>query len=200
MRRLTRPLWILLALVFLFEAWLWDRLQPVVAWVVGRLPWKAFKAKVAVWIERLPPAATLGVFLVPVVMLLPLKFAGLWMLAHGHVVGAGGVLVLAKVVSMGITAFIFDATRDKLLELGWFRWLYDHVMAWRDWAHALIDPIKLRIRARLRMFAPRRARRSFRLMLRIRRRMRERVRGELAAGLAGLKIILDAGEFLIIFP
>ena len=34
MRRLLRPLWILLALVFLFEAWLWERLKPVVGWFV----------------------------------------------------------------------------------------------------------------------------------------------------------------------
>jgi hypothetical protein len=32
MRRLLRPLWVLLALVFLFEAWLWD-LRPIVAWL-----------------------------------------------------------------------------------------------------------------------------------------------------------------------
>ena len=34
MRRLLRPLLILLALVFLFEAWLWEHLRPLVAWVV----------------------------------------------------------------------------------------------------------------------------------------------------------------------
>ena len=45
MRRvLLRPLLILLALVFLFEAWLWDRLAPIVGWVVARIRWTAFKA------------------------------------------------------------------------------------------------------------------------------------------------------------
>ena len=38
MRRLLRPLWLLLALVFLFEAWLWSHLAPVVAWVVELHP------------------------------------------------------------------------------------------------------------------------------------------------------------------
>ena len=31
MNRLLKPLWVLLALVFLFEAWLWDQLAPLVA-------------------------------------------------------------------------------------------------------------------------------------------------------------------------
>jgi hypothetical protein len=172
MRRLTRPLLILLALVFLFEAWLWDHLKPVVAWLVERIPWQAFKARVAATIEVLPPTAALFVFLVPVVLLLPIKFLGLWMLARGLWLGAMASLALAKLVGMGVTAFIFDLTRPKLLQLAWFRWLYEHVMAWLAWAHGLIDPIKLRIKAVLHIFAPKRAGRTLRLLWRIRRRMR----------------------------
>src|SRR5712691_8754299 len=114
MRRLLRPLWILLALVFLFEAWLWDHLAPIVGWVVARIPLRAIKARLTTWIERLPPPATLVVFIVPVLLLLPLKILGLWMLAHGYWLGALGVLATAKVVSLGVTAFVFDLTRPKL--------------------------------------------------------------------------------------
>jgi hypothetical protein len=32
MRRLLRPILILLALLFVFEAWLWTHLEPIVAW------------------------------------------------------------------------------------------------------------------------------------------------------------------------
>ena len=103
MRRITRPLLILLALVFLFEAWLWSHLAPLVAWLVARLPWREFKAKLAASIERLPPAATFLVFIVPIVLLLPLKFLGLWLLARGAWLGAFAVLCFAKVVSLGVT-------------------------------------------------------------------------------------------------
>src|SRR5882672_3997004 len=171
MRRLLRPLLILLALVFLFEAWLWNRLAPVVAWIVARLPLRAIKAAVAGWIERLPPAATLVVFVVPILLLLPLKFLGLWMLAHGYWLGALAVLAFANVVSLGVTAYIFDLTRPKLLQLTWFRRLYDRVMVWLAWAHKLIDPMKRRLRSLFRMFGPKRAGRTLRLLVRIRRRM-----------------------------
>jgi hypothetical protein len=195
LRRLTRPLWILLALVFLFEAWLWQHLAPVVAAVVERLAWRELRAKVAAWIELLPPYATLLVFLIPVVLLFPIKLMGLWMLAHGSWLGAMATLGLAKVVSMGVTAFIFDVTRPKLLQLPWFRWLYERVLAGLAWAHGLVDPIKQEVRAWLRarlapvrrklaslvwLMRPRRAGRFLRRIVRIRRRMQQRERAQVA--------------------
>src|SRR5919202_5057716 len=147
MRRLTKPLWVVLALVFLFEAWLWESLRPIVAWAVQRIHWDAVKARVARWVDPLPPSATLLVFLLPVVLLLPLKFFRLWMLAHGLWLGAMATLLFAKVLSMGVMAFIFEATRPKLLQLAWFSRLYAHVIAWLDKAHALVDPIKAELKA-----------------------------------------------------
>ena len=69
MRRALKPLWILLALVFLFEAWLWEHLRPLVAWIVDRIRWHRLKARIAAWIERLPPYPTLLIFLIPPVLL-----------------------------------------------------------------------------------------------------------------------------------
>ena len=34
LRRLLQPFWVLLAIIFLIEAWLWDHLEPIVARVV----------------------------------------------------------------------------------------------------------------------------------------------------------------------
>lgn len=180
MRRLLKPLWILLALVFLFEAWLWSHLQPIVAWIVDRIAWARLKARVALWIEHLPPYPTLLVFLVPVVLLFPIKLLGLWMLAHGSWLGAMATLALAKVVSMGVTAFIFDVTRPKLLQLSWFRRLYGRVLIWLAWAHGLIDPIKAELRAWLsRHVAP--------LTRRLRAIFAGRARGEWMKRLARIR-------------
>ena len=38
LRRLLQPLWVLLAIIFLIEAWLWDHLEPIVAAVVALIP------------------------------------------------------------------------------------------------------------------------------------------------------------------
>jgi hypothetical protein len=44
-------------------------------------------------------------------------------------------------------------------------------MVWLDWAHALIDPIKRRLKTWFRIWSPRHAGRTLRLLVRIRRRM-----------------------------
>jgi hypothetical protein len=172
MRRLLRPLLIVIAIVFLFEAWLWSHLEPIVEWIVARIPFRALKARLAAAIASLPPAATLVVFVVPVALLFPFKLMGLWLLAHKHFFAAGLVLVLAKLAGMGVTAFVFEATRPQLLRLAWFRWVYERVLAWLAWAHGLVDPVKARVKAWLRLFGPKRAGRTLRLLWRIRRRMR----------------------------
>jgi len=171
-RRITRPLLILLAIVFLIEAWLWRRLEPVVEGIVAWLPLRAVKARLAGIIRKLPPAATLVVFVVPVVTLFPLKVLGLWLLAHKYWIAAGGVLVFAKLVGLAVTAFVFEMTRPKLLQLRWFRWLYDHVVIGLDWAHRLVAPIRRRIRRLLRILRAKQTGRALRLLWRIRRRMR----------------------------
>ena len=51
MRLATRPLLVLLAIVFLIEAWLWRHLEPVVEWLVARIPLRALKARLGAWIE-----------------------------------------------------------------------------------------------------------------------------------------------------
>src|SRR5204863_104089 len=150
MRRALKPLWILLALFFLVEAWLWEHLRPLVAAVVNVIAWDRLKARLAALIEWLPPWAVLIVFVVPFIVLLPLKFLEFYLLVQRQWIAAVLVLVLAKLVGLGVTAFIFDITRAKLLQMAWFRWLYEVVLVLLAKAHALIDPIKAAIKRRMR--------------------------------------------------
>jgi len=166
----ARFLLILLALFFLLEAWLWEKLAPMVAWVVERLPFSRLKQALAHYIEELPPPAALIVFVVPFILLLPLKILEVWFLAQRNWVGMVVTLVLAKLLGLGVTAFIFDLTRDKLMRMAWFARFYGWVMRALAWAHDIVDPVKRRVRIWLRMFGPRRAGRTFKLIRRIRRR------------------------------
>jgi hypothetical protein len=172
MRRITRAFWILLALLFLLEAWLWDHLKPVVAAVVNVVPWGRVKHWLRATTARMPPWAALIFFVIPLLVLFPLKIAEVWFIAHGRWIGALLTLLLAKLVGLGVTAFVFDVTRDKLLQMQWFSRLYAWFMWLRDWAHALVDPYKHRIQTWLRRLRPRHGSRLVRRLLRIRRRMR----------------------------
>jgi hypothetical protein len=171
MRRPLRPLWVLLALLFLLEAWLWDHLKRLIAFVLGLLPLEPIKAALRNWIANLPPWAALGVFVVPFLVLLPLKFLEVYLLATKQWLAAILVLILAKLLGLGVTAFVFDATREKLLEMAWFRTVYEWFIWALYWAHRQVDPVKERVRRYLRLLRPDRAGRFFRLFTRIRRRM-----------------------------
>src|SRR5579862_2681108 len=145
-RRLLQPIWILLAVIFLIEAWLWDHLEPIVAWVVAKIPLQTFKHWLAERVDTLSPAMTLIVFIVPVIPLFPLKLVGFWLLAHEYWFSAFLTILFAKFLGVGVAAFVFDVTRDKLLEMDWFERLYEFVMELRAKATALVDPIKTRLK------------------------------------------------------
>jgi hypothetical protein len=145
MRRLLQPFWVLLAIIFLIEAWLWDHLEPIVARVVAAIPLRTFKQWLAERVDTLSPAMTLIVFIVPVLPLFPLKLVGIWLLTHEHWMSAVFTILFAKFLGVGVTAFIFDVTRPKLLEMGWFEKLYEFILALRAKAKEIVDPIKARI-------------------------------------------------------
>ena len=173
MRRLLQPFWVLLAVIFLIEAWLWDHLEPIVARVVALIPLRAFKQWLAERVDTLSPAMTLIVFAVPVIPLFPLKLVGLWLLAHEYWVSAVIIIVFAKFLGVGVTAFIFDVTRPKLLEMAWFEKLYEFILAMRAKAAALVDPIKRRIREILRGDGDGWSSRMLRLIQRFRKSVHE---------------------------
>jgi hypothetical protein len=172
-RRLLQPVWILLAVIFLIEAWLWDHLEPIVAWVVSLIPLRAFKQWLADRVDTLSPAMTLIVFIVPVIPLFPLKMVGLWLLAHEYWISAILTIIFAKFLGVGVAAFVFDVTRPKLLEMAWFEKLYEFVLALRAKALALVEPVKARILDMLRGNGEGWSSRMLRLIQRFRKSVHE---------------------------
>jgi hypothetical protein len=173
MRRLLQPIWVLLAVIFLIEAWLWDHLEPIVARVVELIPLRAFKQWLAERVDTLSPAMTLIVFIVPVLPLFPLKLVGFWLLAHEYWLSAIATILFAKILGVGVAAFIFDVTRSKLLEMRWFEALYDFIVELRAKANALVEPMKRRILEILRGDGDGWSSRMLRLIQRFRKSVRE---------------------------
>ena len=169
MRRLLQPFWVLLAVIFLIEAWLWDHLEPIVARVVALIPLRAFKQWLSDRVDALSPAMTLIVFAVPVIPLFPLKLVGLWLLANEYWLSAAVVIVAGKFLGLGVTAFIFDVTRAKLLQMAWFKKGYEFILAVRAKAAAIVQPIKQRIRDMLRGDGDGWSARTLRLIARFRK-------------------------------
>ncbi len=173
MRRLLQPFWVLLAVIFLIEAWLWDHLEPIVERIVALIPLRAFKQWLSDRVDTLSPAMTLIVFIVPVIPLFPLKLVGLWLLAHEYWVPAIFTIIFAKLVGVGVMAFVFDVTRPKLLEMAWFEKLYEFVIALRAKAKALVAPIMSQIKDAVGGGGDGWSSRMLRLIQRFRKRVHE---------------------------
>jgi hypothetical protein len=116
---------------------------------------------------------TLIVFIVPIIPLFPLKMVGVWLLTQEYWMSAIVTILFAKLLGVGVTAFVFDVTRDKLLQMDWFEKLYEFVMGLRAKAAALVDPIKLQITKALRGDGTGWSSRTLRLVQRFRKSVRE---------------------------
>jgi hypothetical protein len=172
-RWLLQPLLVLLAIVFLIEAWCWDHLEPIIERIVARIPLRAFKERLAGWVEHLSPVMTLPVFLVPVAPLYPLKLFALALIAQGQWIAGLAVFAFAQLVGLGVAAFIFDVTKPKLLQLNWFAATYRFFVALREKARDLVAPITARIKLALTGNGDGWPSRTLRLIGRLRRRIRE---------------------------
>ena len=125
----------LLALVLLFEEWGWEPLQRALA-RIGQLPGLRWMER---WISSLPPYAALAVFLVPTVLLLPIKLLALWLISRSWVLGGTLVIVMAKLVGTAVVARLFTLTQPALMNLPWFARLFAR---WSAWKTALLERVR----------------------------------------------------------
>lgn len=122
----------LLALVVLFEEWGWEPLQRALG-VLARLPLIGALER---WVGRLPPRAALAVFVLPSLLLLPVKLLALWLIGNGHALLGAATVIGAKLLGTALVARLFTLTRPALMQLGWFAQLHGRWVAWKDAAMA----------------------------------------------------------------
>lgn len=123
------------ALLFLFEEWLWTRFTRFFAWLgrLGLLRWLDAR------LIRLPPVMALVILCTPMLLLFPVKIAGLWMIASGRFFSGCLLMLAAKVLSTAIIARIFLTCRPQLMRMPWFARLHAWSCVMRDHIHQWIE-------------------------------------------------------------
>jgi hypothetical protein len=119
---------VIAALVVLFEEWGWRPLAQALDYLARFRLWACVEEA----IRRLPPYAALVVFALPTTILLPLKFAAIWLVARGYILTAGALFVAAKVVSTALVARLFMLTQPALMQIGWFARAYTWFVPWKE--------------------------------------------------------------------
>lgn len=149
-RRLANALLFAAAVLLLAEEWLWDTLRDAMRSLARLAVVRAFEH----WLQSLPPWPALAMLLLPALVLVPFKFAGMWAVAHGHWLAGAGVLVAAKLAGMSVAAFIFAGVKERARQVAWFDRLYRGVMRALVGAHAWLhaQPAYRRARVSLARF------------------------------------------------
>lgn len=132
---LAAPFVFIAAIIILLEDWLWDDLARLAA-AIGRLPIFHQIESFIVW---LPPYPSLLLFGIPSLILFPVKFASLYLIAHGKPVLGFLVAAGAKVVGTALVARVFNLTKPKLIQINWFAFVYEKLTAFKK---RIYDAIK----------------------------------------------------------
>ncbi len=156
-RLLTPPLMLLASLLFFFEEWLWNGLQQLMA-RLGR--WPVLRQGEA-WLAGLPPAGALLAFLLPGLLILPVKLLALHWLMSGHVLAGLGLILAAKLAGMAFFSRIFVLCRPSLLTVPRFKRLYDLIQRWQRRCHDFINAWQPWQHAKARLAQWRQQRRSW---------------------------------------
>jgi hypothetical protein len=105
-------------------------------------------ARLGDWVRTLGPYQTLALFLVPLIILEPVKPVAAYLAAKGHYMRSIAVLVVGEILKVTIVERLFHVGRPKLMMIPAFAWTYNYVMAWYAWFEALPPVQAVRRRGR----------------------------------------------------
>ena len=179
--RTAKPLWrgvttVLLfvaAAVLLFEEWLWDH-STAIAKRLGRLP---LLALLEAWIRRRSQYQAMALFVLPVIVVYPLKAVALYAMTRGYVTVGVSSFVLAKILATAVFARLFQLTEPAITKIRWVRHARDAFLKWRAFMHRWLNsqPAYRNARAMIRDTSAR-LRLRYRAAYRLRRRQRRSAR------------------------
>lgn len=113
----------------IFEEVIWEGIaKPIFTYVHGL----KIVQKVEVVLQRSNRYVILSLFLLMFVLV---EAAGIYagiLIVSGQVVLALA-LYISKIPITAFTFWLFRVTEDKLMQFGWFKWLYEKIMAMIDW-------------------------------------------------------------------
>jgi hypothetical protein len=133
-RKALKPVIISFAvLYFLIDAFFFAIIKPFATWLSR---WRIF-ARVGSWVRSLGPYSTLALFVVPFVVLEPIKPVGFYLMASGSVMNGALLIGVGEVLKITVVERLFQVGRDKLMTIPAFARCYEFVLSWRAYLETL---------------------------------------------------------------
>jgi len=124
---------LLVILFILFEELVWEGIaKPIYSYVHSL---KVLQ-KIEVWLQGVNATIILVIF---VLMLASVEMLGIYagVLFVSGQAALGVMLYLTKIPIAAFTFWMFRVTESKLMQFGWFKWLYEKLMQAIDWLKSL---------------------------------------------------------------
>ena len=133
MQRILKPItYVLAAIYFLVDAVFMSVARPISRWLSRHFEFKRLRA----WIKSLPPYPSLALFSVPVIILEPIKPVAAYLVATGQFLSGVAAFVGCELLKLVLVERLFHLTRDKLMRIPAFAWVYGKFTAMKAWLEA----------------------------------------------------------------
>jgi hypothetical protein len=103
--------------------------RPIAAWLARQHFFHQFRN----WSLSLRPYAALALFVVPLLILEPVKPIAAYLAATGHLATGGALFVLGEILKLVLLERLFQLNRRKLMSIPAFAWCYVHLCAVWSW-------------------------------------------------------------------
>jgi hypothetical protein len=131
--RILKPLiFVIAAVYFLVDAVVLTLARPIARWLAGHWVFDRLRT----WIISLRPYPTLALFMVPVLILEPVKPVAAYLTATGHIAGGLTVLLVGELLKLVLIERLFCISREKLMSIAAFAWCYDRLRQAREWVES----------------------------------------------------------------
>ena len=149
---LRKSLLFVLALVVIFEEWLWE----ILAFAGQLLSKWLYLEKLDRWLIEAPPNQALLAILVPLVIVTPFNLLALVLFAHGAIIQGLLLEIAIKLTGTLLIARIFHLVKPALLTFYWINLIYHKITHLLNWArhlitHAAIYQLSLKMKANLQI-------------------------------------------------
>jgi hypothetical protein len=151
--KFLNPVLFFLALILVFEEWLWDQLT-IFTQFLSKLPLlKTFEMKVKSW----KPYPSLLFMISPFLLLIPFKLLVLKLLTLHQLFWAVVLFIFEKLLGTALVAHFFSLTRENVMTILWFKLFFDKlvylILVSKNWLkssapYLLIQKVKIQLKAR----------------------------------------------------
>ena len=121
-RTLQIASYVLAVAYFLVDALFLSLARPISKWIAKHLR----LARLRAWIRSLPPYPSLALFSIPVIILEPVKPVAAYLAATDRFLGAAALFIAGELLKLVLVERLFALTRNKLMKIPAFAWLYAH--------------------------------------------------------------------------